>query len=395
MLTLVFTALLAAATPVEVHTLAGDVVTGPILEFTGEQVTVEADGKRVSIPADKLAGLAASAQPAKPAWEPGVWVDLADGSSLVGADYAVQNGQAKIVLRDGKTIEMPTRDVVAVRMQHPNDAGLAEWTRIRDLETTSDLLVVRKESAIDYHRGVLRDVTESVVHFEADGERLPVKRAKVLGLIYFQAAGRQLPEAVCRVTDADDCSWAVRAIHLSGNDLQWTTPLGISVARPLTAVARVDFSRGKIVYLAELQPETQEWMPYFGIGKDLASLREYFAPKQNRSLDLGPLELGGKSYTKGLALRSRTRLVYRLPDKFGRLKAMAGIDDRVRPRGNARLVIQGDDRVLLETTLTGTEPPKPLDLDLTGVRRLTILVDYGEDLDVSDHVDLAEVRVLK
>jgi hypothetical protein len=67
----------------------------------------------------------------------------------------------------------------------------------------------------------------------------------------------------------------------------------------------------------------------------------------------------------------------------------------VRPNGNVRLVIQGDDRVLLETSVAGTEAARLVDLDLTGVRRLSILVDFGENLDVADHLDLAEARIVK
>ena len=43
----------------------------------------------------------------------------------------------------------------------------------------------------------------------------------------------------------------------------------------------------------------------------------------------------------------------------------------------------------------GSEPAKPLDLDVSGVRRLTILVDFGENLDTADHLDLAEARLVK
>lgn len=396
MYAVVLMTLLGATPPVvEVQTLAGEVVRGPIVEFNSGQITVEADGRQVSVPIGKMTGLKPVVHAEKPVWEPSVWVELADGSTLVGVDYAVQNGQATIALHGDKTVELPTRNVVAVRLQRATDAALAEWARIRDMQITGDLLVVRKDNAVDYHRGVLRDVTDSMIYFEVEGERLPVKRAKVLGLLYFQTAGRQLPEAICRVTDAEGSSWSVRTLNLTPDGLEWTTPVGMTMARPLDGVARFDFSQGKIVYLSELEPEVREWTPYFGAGKDLGVLREYFAPKQNRGLYSDPMELGGKIFTKGVAVHSRTRLVYRLPDKFRRLKATVGIDDRVRPRGNARLVIQGDDRVLLETTLTGAEPPKPVDLDLTGVRRLSIVVDYGEDLDVADHVDLAELRVLK
>lgn len=380
---------------VEVQTLSGETTVGTLVELTGDQAVIEHKGQRVSVPTDQMTGLSPTGEKSKRAGEPSIWVELADGALLAGLDYRVESGRARITLAGGKSVEAATRDVVSVRLQQADEAVLNEWSRIREMEATSDLLVVRKDNVVDYHRGVLRDVTDSVVQFELDGDVLPVKRAKVLGLVYFQSAGRGLPEAICRVHDTDGSSWAVRSIRLVDGQLEWTTPLGLSVVRAPAEVLRIDFSQGKIVYLSELSPEVRQWTPYFGANRDLDAVVRFFAPKTDQGLYSGPMELDGKTYTKGLAMRSRTRLVYRLPDKFRRFKATVGIDDRVRPRGNARLVISGDDRVLFEATVAGKEPPLPVDLDLTGVHRLSILVDYGDDLDVSDHVDLCEARVLK
>ena len=134
---------------------------------------------------------------------------------------------------------------------------------------------------------------------------------------------------------------------------------------------KIDFSQGKIVYLSDLKAESVEWTPFIAAGKPLASWSEFFRPRNDQSLRSGPLEVGGKVYKKGLALHSRTTMVYRLPGQFQRFKAIAGIDDRFRPRGNVRLVIRGDDRVLVKLTVAGTdEQPQPIDLDLSGVRRL-------------------------
>ena len=298
-------------------------------------------------------------------------------------------------MRSAKPLELATRDIRAVRLQSQTDSVAAEWSRILESGADGDLLVIREGDSIDYHRGVLGAVDDNVVRFDLDGELLPVKRSKVHGLVYYQSAGRNLPEPVCRVIDSDGSQWMVRTIRLEDEDFAWTTPLGLEVTRRPAEVARIDFSQGKITYLSDLEPESVVWTPYFGTGKGQPTLSGFFAPRKDRGLDPGPLQLGGKRYRKGLALHSRTKMVYRLPGPCRRFKATVGIDDRVRPQGNVRLVIQGDERVLLETVVAGTDPPMPIDLDVTGVRRLGILVDFGGDLDVADHLDLCEARVAK
>ncbi len=74
---------------------------------------------------------------------------------------------------------------------------------------------------------------------------------------------------------------------------------------------------------------------------------------------------------------------------------MAGIDSRLRGCGHVLLVIRGDDRDLLRQTISGQQPPVPLDVNIEGVRRLEILVDFGETLDVADHLNLCNARIIK
>jgi len=392
---LLLSALTAAPPPFDVQVLGGDPVVGPIVQLDADRVTVQTAGGPVSVETERVTTLSSTAARGLSDVPPGVWVELVDGSRLAGAEYSAHEGQARITVPGGKVIELSTRDVAAVQLQPHTDATAAEWSRILESDIQSDLLVIRKPDSVEYHRGTLRDVTDTVVEFEVDGDVLPVKRAKVQGLVYYRSAGRSLPDSACQITDADGSRWAARSIGLEGENLGWTTPLGLEVARPLAEVVRIDFSRGKIVYLSDLEPESLVWTPYFGSARDLPALTRLFAPREDRGLGPGPLELDGTQYPKGLALHSRTSLVYRLPGRFRRFKATVGIDDRVRPRGNVRLVIRGDDRVLLQTSVAGTDPPQPVDLDLDGVRRLGILVDYGDDLDVADHLDLCDARILK
>jgi len=213
--------------------------------------------------------------------------------------------------------------------------------------------------------------------------------------LYHHAAGRVIPEAICRIVGADGSTWEVAAIALAGDRVEWTTTAGVQSSAPWASLARLDFSKGKVVYLSDLEPESVEYTPFFGPAGKWDALRQAYAPREDRGVDSPLLELDGKPYHRGLALRSRTSVVYRLPDRYSRFLAVAGIDDRVRPRGHVRLVIRGDDRVLLDTAIAGTEASKPIDLDLTGVRRLAVLVDYGDDLDVADHLDLVEARIVK
>ncbi|HYW79090.1 MAG TPA: NPCBM/NEW2 domain-containing protein [Thermoguttaceae bacterium] len=378
----------------EIRCLDGRVVEGTVLELSDKQLTLQTSEGRVSFDTDELLGIfpkqaAASKQPTD-----ATTVGLVDGSILVADRYTVTDRQAEVTFADERILDLPNSAVAAVRFLATGPATADEWPRLTELQTDTDLLVVGDAQGINYHRGVILDVTDTTVQFELDGTLLPVKRAKVFGLIYHRPPNNERSAAVCRITGTNGSQWSAHLITLDGN-LRWTTPSGVATDCPPTAIRSIDFSQGKIVFLSDLKPESTEFTPYFGGSEGTPLLESLYALRTDTNLELDPLSLDKQAYRKGLALHSRMEVVYRLPDRFRRFKAVAGIDDAVRPHGDVRLVLSGDDRILFEATVTGSDPPTAIDLDLTGVRRLKIFVDFGQNMDVADHLDLCEARVIK
>ena len=64
-------------------------------------------------------------------------------------------------------------------------------------------------------------------------------------------------------------------------------------------------------------------------------------------------------------------------------------------RGDLDLVISADGKELFRRNVKGSDPPIPLDLDVTGARELTIFVDFAGDWDISDHLALGNARLIK
>ncbi len=221
-----------------------------------------------------------------------------------------------------------------------------------------------------------------------------MKRAKVFGFVYHHGAGDGPPPPVCRVTDASGSLWSARSVALAGK-LQWITSTGLNVSAPLEDVLRLDFSQGKLLYLSDLKPDSITWTPYFGADRPLPALRLFYAPRFNRGFDSEPLKLGGVVYSKGLALFARTELVYRLPKGFSRFRAVAGADETGGTSGKVRLTVRGDDRVLIQHDYSGKDAPQTIELDVAGVRRLTILVDFGDSLGTGDRLLLCNARIVK
>jgi hypothetical protein len=409
---LVSTCLIAAAVDVELTTLAETRVSGRLVRVsTEDMVLTTGDGEQRFLAKDILAVRSLAPATTEKLAAPTVWIELIDGSRLPASSYTVAGGSAQVTLTGGKLLEVPTRAIGAVRLQdHDSDIARTsqlprQWAEIRAARAAGDVLVVRKATGdeggkptatLDQLEGILGDISEDKVQFTYDEQQIPVDRLKIEGLIYFRPAGRQLPDPICTLEDAAGARWNIKSMELVNDELQLTSVGGVKGQVPLARVLRLDYSTGKIVFLSDWEPLTAQWTNIFGETASAKGLARLYAPRRDQSFSGGPLTVGQRAFSKGLALHSRTLIEYRLDGKYNQFLALAGIDPASRGGGDVRLVVSLDGKSLGEYRITGRdERPLQLELDIRGGRRLAILVDFGAGLDVGDRLHLANARVTK
>jgi hypothetical protein len=394
---LILITLLSAGVEFDVQTLDGRTDNGQLVELNAEQVVLEGAAGRNTFPLAGLAAMARAGDAGTPR-KPILWLELVDQSLLPASEFTSTGGTAHVRLTTGAELDVPTRAIRWVRFSAGNDREpklARQWSDIIDAKVAGDLLVVRKSGALDYLEGVQGDVDAEICKFELDKEIIPVKRTKVEGIVYAHPAGADLPEAAGEISSIDGARLAMRTASLGEGAVNVTTPSGIKIKLPLEEIARFDFSTGKIAFLSDLQPDSAVYLPYFSLKPDLPVLSEFYQYRRDVGFEQNPLRLDGKTYRKGLSLQSRTTLSYKLPGKFRLLKSVAGIDDSVRETGSVRLEIKGDGKTLWSGDVRGSEPPRELEVEIAGVKRLEVIADYGEDLDIGDRLDLADIRVTK
>jgi hypothetical protein len=393
--------LLQTARPldVSVESLSGPPRAGALVELDDQHIVIEADGKRETIDLRDLLALTVNNRP--PATQPATsaWIELIDGSRLEGTSYTVANRVASIRTGD-RAISVETRNIISVRFHPPSPELDRQWREIRDGGGRGDVVVLRRsKTSLDQLEGVFHDVSEESVEFEYDEQRIAVKRSKLEGIVYFHSEARDLPAALCEVQETNGCAWHAKSLQLAGELLRVTTTGGTICEIPVTQLARCDFSAGNVTYLSDLEYELAECTPFIATRLPEKRILQLYEPRRDASFEGSGLWLGEgngiRQYEKGLSIHSRSVLIYRLPEAHRKLTADVGIDSRLRGRGNVVLVIKGDDKELFRRSIAGKDPPLAMDLNIEGVRRLEILVDFGETLDVADHLNLCNARIIK
>lgn len=404
---------LATAAPGDVTAtrLDGTAVSGELQHWSASSVVLETAAGSSDIPTADLVSLKFSDQSTADAGLP--LLELVDGTMLPLAEFTTDGIQAtgKLAVPSSaqQTISFPLNKVRAVRLQSLDPTVLPQWQEILSSGAPSDLLVLVKRGgkSLDYLEGVIGKVSADEVEFTLDEKTVAVAQSKVAGLVYFRKDETAEVSPNCLVLGRNGVRISVASLQSRPGLLDILTVAGVRVSWPTSEIISADFSAGKIAFLSDLKPASQSWQPLVGLPPSASHAAKFGRPRFNQSATGGPLSItipgdsssGGsprtETFAKGLALRSRTELVYRLPSGYSRFMALAGIEPADAASGNVALTIFGDDRMLTESTIAGNCRPLPLELDVAGVKRLKIVVDYGQNLDTGDWLNLCNARIVK
>lgn len=401
---------LAAPVDVTVTKLDGTNEVGRLQSWTGDGIEVLTAAGKETIARDELLEVKLSNRSSADTAHP--QLELVDGSLLPIRDFAAQAQSANIQLShltsgDDSFLTVPLKKIRAVRLISLEPEAAPQWAEIRSLNLPSDVVVVAKRGgkSLDHLECVVGTIGKDEVELTVDGQKMRVARSKVAGVIYYRSDEPRPASAI--VSGIDGLRIAAAGVRLVDDSFAVTTTGDVETSWPLTAIAAIDMSAGKVAYLSDLQPASSHWLPLIGLPPAATRILRAGEPRFNQSANGGELALAYrdpnpavgspeiKTFAKGLAVRSRSELTYRPPAGYTRFLAEAGIDPNDSANGNVLLTIYGDDRPLLEQSIDGSDAPVSLDLDVAGVKRLRIVVDYGKNLDTGDWLNLCNARIVK
>lgn len=381
-------ALLGSAPQVQVETLKSGQITGELQQVTASQVVV---GEHKLPLSEVLEIRLAAPTPTPAAAAQPMEVILNDGSQLSGSQITVKGGEVSLQSPDLGTVAVRKNVVKSLRLASSDPKVDEAWQKLLVRESKKDLIIVRKEDKLDFLGGVAGEIDAQTVKFLIDGEEVPVKRERVYGLIFQPAEATIKPQASLDLLG--DMKLESKLVTVQGDKCQVVLASGVNVTVPLSRIRSMDFSAGKVRQLSQMKPSDLKFVPLFD---DVGGYYDY--RKDNGPLRM-PISVGGKSYPRGICIHSQSRLTFRLQGDYRRFQSTVGIDDHADDYGiygNVQLTISGDDKVLLKADVKRADAPKPIDLDVTGVRDLQIFVDFGEDnVDTADWLSMGDAKVIK
>lgn len=362
------------------------------LTVTADKVEFTAGDKKESLPradvAEIVLGKAGDAMN-----KPGQCVVVTTaGMKIAATSVSLTGSKLKVESALLGAVELPLESVKVIFT--PDAKGTAQQVAARcdDLKISNgkeDSLVIAK-SDTDWANveGVLKGIDADNVTFNWEDTDRAVARKGIRAIWAAALSKGEFKAPAGLVVGADGSSVPVSSLTMDEKSVA-VNAAGIG-NKPLARadVAVIRFNSDRVINLSDLKPTKVD---------EHGLLDNKFPYRLNQSVSGKELKLGGQVYSTGLGMHSFCELTYDLAGGYSTLVAIAGIDDVVRPGGDATVTFLGDGKELDKTLrVTGKDKPVTVRLTVTGVKQLVIRVDFGQDnLDVSDHVDLAAAKLIK
>jgi hypothetical protein len=352
------------------------------------QLAFSADGKEKKLPAADLVCWGRCAETTQ-----GPIVVTADGGLLVADVYKADKESVTADSLLFGELKLPLTALAGIVFDPP--AGRQDrdrlLTRVARADGNSDRIILHNgDEVAGLFEGIRRDDKTQLdaVTLATDVGPAVVETARIAALIFnpalkasaagtgvrawagFSDGSRVLATRLVLGPSALAITAAGQTWKALPQDLVWLQPLG-----------------GRAAYLSHRAPVAYRHVPFLELA---------WPYEVDRNVTGGMLRCGGRLYPLGLGVHSAARLSYQLDKPYRRFQSELGIDDSTAGRGSvrARVYVDGQQRYASET-IRGGDAPLPISVDLTGAKRLDLIVDFADRADELDHADWIIARLVE
>jgi len=329
-------------------------------------------------------------------WRRGSVLILADGSLLL-ADVLEIDGES--LTADSLTwgqLKTPLKKLRGVVLRQPREKRALD----RLLDKAADKEVPKDRVHLDGGRtvdGAILRLGPRELTLRVGGKQTGVDRDAVQALHFSPALIEKPPSPETRTLVGLSDGGLLSAAAISGDETTMQVELvcGVTLStefgglpnrvvmlRPLTSA---------VVYLSDLEPRAFRHVPFLDFKRSYGRDRSVLGTR---------LRAGGHPHAKGLGVVSTSLLLYDLKREYRRFAASLAIDDLAKAGGSVTFRVVGYSSAGRKTlyqspVIRSGDDPVPIDIELTGVKRIALIVDFAERGDTLDYADWLDARLIK
>jgi hypothetical protein len=243
----------------------------------------------------------------------------------------------------------------------------------------------------DTLRGIIGNLADGkvTVQTETGNSEAPITS---IGQITFAATAGSAPVAGGFCVRFDEGSSVIAtSIVLNGDKVELTLSKAPVRSVDLARVAAIEQVNGPVSWLSSRTPSEDLYVPFIGSPRTGAA-------KMDRNWGgKDPIRFGAQQFAHGIGVHSFSRLSWNLDGQYEAFRTRFAIDAKeANSKADVTVRVLLDGKQVYEQThvRAGTLSPVVIE-DLNGAKKLTLEVDYGDNMDTQDRLNWIEPALLK
>ncbi|MCC6126170.1 MAG: NPCBM/NEW2 domain-containing protein [Pirellulales bacterium] len=346
-----------------------------------ETLVFAVDGKTNRLPPADLVFWGAPVEPRR-----GPLVVSADGGLLAADVLSADKDRLEVDSELFGRLKLPLEKLAGVIFRLPGAVRLRDrlLDRLAAAAGEGDRLLLENGDELT---GALDGIDEKTANLQTEAGPANVELARVDAAI-FNPQLKSKPDAKSPrvwLGFSDGSRMLAKTLSMDEKNLHFTV-FGQTVKTAAKNLVFMQLLSGRAAYLSDFKPREYRHVPYLSIAW----------PYQNdRNVEGGFLRAAGRLHLKGIGMHSAARLSYDLPGGTRRFQAEAAIDDAAAGEGSVRfrVFVDGKERYT-SPTVRGGAAPLPIDVEVSGGKRLDLVVDFADRADVQDRADWLDARLI-
>jgi len=378
----------ALKTTVKVLRLDGPELSGELANASHEGIELTADGAKQLLGANSLSRVEFPNRVGAGGVQP-LLLGLVDGSRLVGAKISGREQGWQVADSAGGVLAIGPGSVRFLQVR-PLSGELKKSFDAAILEPTSSdsLLVVRPGDTLDRVNGLIKEIKDSKVLFDLDGDVVEVSLEKLAGMVWFRKADERVKPKVA-VNTTDGGTVYPDTFRLAGDRFQLQGSAG-DLSIPTNRIASLDYGSANLRWLSEIEPLDSKSEKRMDWKLESKSLGKALAPH---------FEARGADKTAGLGMDLFFPMpgsyTFRIPEGFTRFQTRLVRGDRGEQRSELTVEVWQDDVKVLEKRLASSEEVLELDVPLTSGKKVRLTVHSKSRLMIGTEVRCQQPRLVR
>jgi hypothetical protein len=313
-------------------------------------------------------------------------VSIRGGSRLWAMTITIADEKARIEWSAGEPLVVPVDLLNAIRADVGNDRPEFEKSLAAPPAEQDRLLIKGDDDQINAVSGLVDSLDADQWKFTIAGKTRSMPRSRIYGVVFAQPAVAT-KQSSCAVAFRDGSRLSGENLLLSNDKGTLSLGPGANVQFDWSAVRDVAIRSSRVAYLSDVMPIKEEQTPI---------VTSAFPAQRDKSAAGARLQIGSQFFDKGLGVHSRSAVTFATAGKWDLFAAKIGLDAAANGKGDCVFQVLADGKSIFEKRVKGDDlVAEDIRLPITACQELTLLVEPGEGLDMSDHADWCDARLIR